>query len=97
VTLAPLYDVFSTIAYPQLTTTPGMYVEEVRDIRSITRANLVREAVKWGVEGGRADGIVGDLCSRAPAAMSNAIAEIGAVPTYLAELLIGRVVQVAAP
>jgi serine/threonine-protein kinase HipA len=93
--LAPMYDVFSTIVYPQLTVTPGMYIDDGRDIRLVTRANLVSEAVSWGIEGGRADGIVGDLCSRAPPAMSNAIADIGAVPTSFAELLSGRVDHVS--
>lgn len=48
VALSPLYDVFSTVAYPQLSVTPGMFVDKIRDIRAINRENLVNETASWG-------------------------------------------------
>lgn len=48
VRLAPAYDVMSTIYYPDVSTTPGMFVNDVRDIAAITRGDLIGEAVGWG-------------------------------------------------
>jgi serine/threonine-protein kinase HipA len=91
VTLSPLYDVFSTVAYPQLSVTPGMYVDGIRDIRSITRGNLVREAVSWGIGAARAQEVVAAVCDLADAALSRAIAETDGVPAPLADALTERV------
>lgn len=49
VRLAPAYDVMATVHYPGLTTIPGMFVNGVRDIRAVTRDDLVSEAESWGM------------------------------------------------
>lgn len=90
VTLSPIYDVFSTVAYPQLSTTPGMYIDGIRDIRAITRDNLINEATAWGVDIEQASETVASICDQAPGAMRNAIDDVGSVPHDLADLLIGR-------
>ena len=49
VRLAPAYDVMATVHYPGVSTIPGMLVNGVRDIRGITRSDLIREAESWGM------------------------------------------------
>ncbi len=91
VTLSPLYDVFATVAYPQLSVVPGIFVEGVRDIRAITAENLVNEAVAWGMDRERATGVEAQIRLRAQAAMSQVIEEVSPIPAYLADLLQSRV------
>jgi serine/threonine-protein kinase HipA len=77
ISIAPMYDVFSTIAYPTLSTTVGMFVDDVADIRRITRHDLVSEATRWGLDPERAAAIVGALCDQAEAALDTAMAATG--------------------
>ncbi len=90
VTLSPLYDVFSTIAYPQLTTTPGMYIDGVRDVRAVTRNNLINEAIVWGLNSDCAGDAIALICDDARSAMSKAIDDVGSAPNQLAEMLLAR-------
>jgi hypothetical protein len=91
VTLAPLYDVFCTVAYPQRSVVPGMFIAGVRDIRSIGRDDLVTEAASWGIHADRAGVIVGELCEGAREAMTQAIAEFDDTPRSLVDMLRRRV------
>jgi serine/threonine-protein kinase HipA len=75
ISVAPMYDVFSTIAYPTLSSTAGMFVNDVADIRRITRHDIVREAARWGITAERATDIVGTLCEQAEAALEAALTD----------------------
>jgi serine/threonine-protein kinase HipA len=77
ISVAPMYDVFSTIAYPTLSSTVGMFVNDVADIQRITRHDLLSEAIRWGLTPDRAAEIVGALCDRAEAALDTAMAATG--------------------
>lgn len=90
VRLSPLYDVFSTLAYPQLSTAPGMRVDGIGDIRQITSQHLVAEAVSWGVDESQARHLVAETCTRARFAVARSADEIDA-PISLVALLTNRV------
>ena len=90
VSVAPMYDVFSTIAYPHLTTTPGMFIGGCRDIRSVTRLDLLDEAVSWGLSSQRATEILESVFAEAQKSLENALEEVPVAP-QLSELLRNRV------
>ncbi len=91
VTVAPLYDVFSTVAYPQLATTPGMFVANVKDIGRIGRHHLLTEAESWGMSKPIARNVVEAICTRAFEAMQAAVREFPTMPDRLADGLLQRV------
>jgi serine/threonine-protein kinase HipA len=97
ISLAPMYDVFSTLAYPQLTTTPGMFVDGIREIRDIGRANLVNEAVKWGLSPARAHDVVAEVIDRSSAALDAALTTVASPARELGPLLHNRITAVASP
>jgi serine/threonine-protein kinase HipA len=90
VSIAPMYDVFSTIAYPHLTTTPGMFIGGCRDIRSVTRANLLDEAVSWGLSSQRATEVLEPVFAVAEESLELALGQVP-VDSQLSELVRNRV------
>jgi serine/threonine-protein kinase HipA len=90
VSIAPMYDVFSTIAYPHLTTTPGMFIGGCRDIRSVTRANLLDEAVSWGLSLLRATEVLESVFAEVQNSLELALGQVP-VDSQLSELLRNRV------
>jgi serine/threonine-protein kinase HipA len=90
VSVAPMYDVFSTIAYPHLTTTPGMFIGGCRDIRSVTRVNLLDEAVSWGLSLQGATEILASVFAEAQNSLDLALEQVSVAP-QLSELLRNRV------
>ena len=75
VSVAPMYDVFSTIAYPHLTTTPGMFIGGCRDIRAVTRERLRNEATTWGLSADEASRVLDSVLSEAAVALERAFSE----------------------
>lgn len=49
ITLAPVYDVMTTVHYPGIDPVPGMYVNLIREIGQIGARDVVAEAVSWGL------------------------------------------------
>lgn len=91
VRISPMYDVFSTLVYPPLTTTPGMFVNGLRDIRLVTRSDLVAEAITWGMPDSRAAAVVAAVCDRAETAVEQAAIEEPDTPRSVVDLLARRV------
>lgn len=89
VRLAPAYDVMSTIYYPNVSTTPGMFVNGVRDVRTITRDDLIREAGSWGRIEDAAAARVEELLAGAEDAIERAARET-APPEELVGALLAR-------
>jgi serine/threonine-protein kinase HipA len=94
VSVAPMYDVFSTIAYPHLTTTPGMFIGGRQDIRAVTREDVVNEACSWGLKATMAEAIVDSVMAEAPKALETALLEVP-VDEALALLLRERIAMYA--
>jgi serine/threonine-protein kinase HipA len=91
--LSPMYDVFSTVAYPQLSKTVGMFVDGEKDIGLIGRAHLVREAIGWGLDRECAYEIVGRICRQAAEAMESALSAVDGVSLSLSGHLRQRVIE----
>ncbi|MBQ9538444.1 MAG: HipA domain-containing protein, partial [Treponema sp.] len=64
VSLAPLYDAVSTIAYPALTTNLSMKIGSRYEIEQITRSDFVSQAEAMGIKGGMMLGILDDMRGR---------------------------------
>jgi serine/threonine-protein kinase HipA len=90
VSIAPMYDVFSTIAYPHLTTTPGMFIDNCRDIRAVTRGNLLNEAVSWGLSPAKATDVLESVFAGVPLALNQALHDVP-VNDELSEVLQNRI------
>jgi serine/threonine-protein kinase HipA len=78
--LAPLYDLVSTLSYPELDPGLAMSIDAVRRITRVSRDRVINEAVAWGVPRARATAVVEDLLARAPAAADAAQAETEGLP-----------------
>ena len=89
VRLAPVYDVFSSLWYPEHTLEPGMHVNGVADISAVSRDDLIAEAATWGLRRDAAAARIDELLSRADDAISRAAGEIDP-PETLVELLRAR-------
>ena len=87
--LAPIYDVFASIWYPEHSTEPGMHVNGIRDITAITRDDLIAEATSWGLHREVAADRIEQLLSRAEDAVARAADELRP-PDDLAELVQAR-------
>jgi serine/threonine-protein kinase HipA len=90
VSIAPMYDVFSTIAYSHLTTIPGMFIGGCRDIRSVARANLLDEAVSWGLSSQGATEILESVFAEAQNCLELALDQVP-VANQLSDLLRNRI------
>lgn len=94
VALSPAYDILSTTALgDDLTTTAGMIVDGETNIHRITPANLINEAVSWGIRRARATNRVGALLERLPDAIEIAADEHPDAPGVLVDHLTGRAEQ----
>lgn len=92
VALAPAYDVFSTLFYPDADTTAGMFVNGVTNIAEITLADLIEEATGWGLDRERVVTHVAGILERAETAVARAAGEIAA-PDDLVDMLTDRARQ----
>ena len=94
VTLSPAYDILSTTALGDgLSTTAGMIVDGETNIHRITPANLINEAVAWGIRRARATDRVGALLERLPDAIETAADQHPDAPGPLVDHLTERAVQ----
>ncbi len=90
-TLAPLYDLMSTLHYGD--NRLAMYVDGVQRTDRVTAERVAGEAVRWGLSRERAMATVGDLLERAPAAMAAAREETPGVPSDLSSTVERQLAQ----
>lgn len=89
VRLAPAYDVMSTLHYPSVDPTAGMYINGVRRLDRVTARDLIDEAVAWGTTRSSASARVEHLLERAGDAIQRAADELAA-PDGVTEMLLRR-------
>ena len=89
ITLAPIYDVMTTVHYPGVDPVPGMYVNGVRELTQITAHDLVEEAVSWGLRRQTAEARVDQRLQESERAILVAAAELGA-PDELVQTMLER-------
>lgn len=94
VALSPAYDILSTTALgDELATAAGMIVDGETNIHRITPANLINEAVGWGIRRTRATDRVGALLERLPDAIEMAAGQHPDAPGSLIDHLNERAEQ----
>jgi serine/threonine-protein kinase HipA len=100
ITLAPLYDVISTVYYQSVSTRDGlkpaskelaMTIDGVTHVNEVTVEDLVREAVSWTYNKVRAERVLGELVDRLPKAIETAAASTRDVPDDLVASVTERV------
>ncbi|MGH9206550.1 MAG: HipA domain-containing protein, partial [Acidimicrobiales bacterium] len=84
-TLAPLYDVMSTLHYGD--DRLAMYIDDVRRTDRVTISRIVNEASTWGMSRRRAGEIVWALLERVPSAVDLAVAETPGLPEVIPTIL----------
>lgn len=77
-TLAPVYDVMSTLVYGD--DRLAMYLDTVQRTSRVTADRLVNEATSWGLSRRRAEEIVTDVVDRIPGAIDDAWPETPDMP-----------------
>lgn len=87
--LAPAYDVMSTTYYPKASSSPGMFINGVKDITAVTKDDLIREAVSWGMSQDSAAGRIERVLADIDSAISQAVDDIHP-PDKLVEILSTR-------
>ncbi len=92
VSLAPVYDVMSTLYYSAafgrpMSTTLGLFVNGKRDINEVTVEDLLVEAKRWGMKYRTAQSVLHQLLERFPDALNQALEDVPDVPEALAELV----------
>jgi serine/threonine-protein kinase HipA len=87
--LAPIYDVFCALLYLDHSREPGMLINRVGDISALTTADLIAEAVFWGLSADAAASRVEELLARSESAIERAASELDP-PEELVELLLTR-------
>lgn len=85
--LAPLYDLLSTVIYPELSTHLSMYIDSVQKIEGVTSDRILNEAERWGMDRELAGEVVAGVLARAPEAVEQAAAETDGVPAKLVRLV----------
>ena len=85
VSLAPLYDVLSTLAYGQ--NRLAMFIDGVQRTDRVTTDRIVVEATTWGLSSQRAVDVVADMLERMPLAVDAAAAETAGVPPEVLKVL----------
>jgi serine/threonine-protein kinase HipA len=85
ITLAPTYDVMSTLYYHQ--DELAMYVDDVRRTSHVTLDRLINEAVSWNIQRARAIEIADSLMDRLPAAVDAARDQTTDVPQEIVEIV----------
>lgn len=93
-TLAPLYDLMSTLYYGDVRL--AMYVDNVQRTDRVTANRIENEAARWGLPRQRAAGIIADLLARVPAAAAASAGETPGVPDDLVELVARQTERVGA-
>lgn len=83
--LAPLYDLLSTVLYGD--DRLAMYVDNVRRTNKVTADRILNEALSWGMSRDRVVDIIVDLLNRVPLAMAKARDETKGVPLPLITLV----------
>jgi serine/threonine-protein kinase HipA len=99
--LSPGYDLMSTVMYPEVSRTMGMYIDSVRRIDQVTGLRIVNEAVSWGIPRDEAEQIVANSLHGLSTAFENMDSGFRAIPglsdvikrrtAELAETLLTRV------
>lgn len=87
ISLAPAYDLMSTIYYEQVSTTAGMFVDGKQDISEITAIDLITEAASWGLPEKRVKERLSHLLDQAPQAIEAAAAETQPPEALVAKVL----------
>lgn len=90
VRLSPVYDVFSSLMY-DVSSTLGMFINDVRDIRSVTRQDLVAEGIRWGIPRPTAQSLVETLLAGAPGAVEAAANQTPEASDEMIDFLTERV------
>lgn len=90
-TLAPLYDVVSTLQYglDRL----AMYVDNVHRTNRVTADRLIAEAARWGLSKRRVSAIIADILERAPSAVETAQSETDDLPEHLVTVVTAQLEQ----
>lgn len=88
ITLAPIYDVMTTVHYPGVDRTPGMYVNSIREIARITAHDLVEEAIGWGLQRQTAETHIRQRLQNSEQAILAAAAELAAPDELVQTLLL---------
>jgi serine/threonine-protein kinase HipA len=92
--LAPAYDIMSTLFYPQVSKTLGMYVNSVTSVENVTLADLRAEAIGWGLPADDVDERIDAVVTQLPAALNAAADEVDP-PEELADWLSQRFTALA--
>ena len=85
ITLAPLYDVMSTLYYDD--DRLAMYIDDVRITNRVSGDRLANEAMSWGIPRVRAVEIIKDLLMRAPSAIEASREETIGTPKEIVRLV----------
>jgi serine/threonine-protein kinase HipA len=85
ITLAPLYDVMSTLYYND--DRLAMYIDDVRKTNRVSGDRLANEAMSWGIPRVRAVEIIKDLLMRAPSAIEASREETIGTPKAIVRLV----------
>ena len=85
VTLAPLYDVMSTIIYGD--DRLAMYIDDVRRTNRVTGERLLDEAASWGLSRSVSAEIIQDLLDRIRDATERAAQQTPGLPSELTEIV----------
>ena len=80
-TLAPLYDLMCTLHYGD--DRLAMYIDSVQRADRVTAKRLANEAARWGMSSEHAAAVIGDILTRAPAAMTQARERTPGLPAEL--------------
>lgn len=70
VRLAPLYDCLCTLVYSDLTGRMALPLDQTENLRSVTKASIIREGMAMGIPEGEAEAMVDDLAARIDTALT---------------------------
>ncbi len=91
IALSPVYDLMSTTGLsPSISTNMGMYVNDKRDIHSVTYEDLIEEATSWGLRHSSAVAKVHGLLDRLPEVIEDAADGLDETPASLVDHLLRR-------
>ena len=90
-TLAPLYDLLSTLDYGD--DRLAMHIDNVHRTNRVTAARLVNEAASWGIPRNRAREVIDELLANAPNAIERAADATEDLPAALIDTVHGQLKQ----
>ena len=90
-TLAPLYDLLSTLDYGD--DRLAMHIDNVHRTNRVTAARLVNEAASWGIPRNRARDVIDELLANAPNAIERAADATEDLPAALIDTVHGQLKQ----